>query len=128
MQAILVTSFAAIAVILAVIGVYGLIAYLVTQRTHEIGIRLALGATARRIFGELVAEGAGLVICGLVAGLAAALMLRRLLSTLVFGITSSDPLTYLLATLAFLAIALAAVVVPARRGAGVEPINALRTE
>ena len=62
MQAILVTSFAVIAVILAVIGVYGLIAYLVTQRTHEIGIRLALGATARRIFGELVAEGAGLVV------------------------------------------------------------------
>ena len=128
MQAILVTSFAVIAVILAVIGVYGLIAYVVTQRTHEIGIRLALGATARRIFGELVAEGAGLVVCGLVVGLAAAVLLRRLLSTLMFGITSGDPLTYLLATLAFLAIALAAVVVPARRGAGVEPINALRIE
>jgi putative ABC transport system permease protein len=128
MQAILVTAFAVIAVILAVIGVYGLIAYLVTQRTHEIGIRLALGATARRIFGELVAEGAGLVVCGLVVGLAAALLLRRLLSTLMFGITSGDPLTYLLATFAFLAIALAAVVVPARRGAGVKPIDALRTE
>ena len=128
MQAILVTAFAVIAVILAVIGVYGLIAYLVTQRTHEIGIRLALGATARRILGELVAEGAGLVASGLVVGLAAAVGLRRLLSTHVFGITPGDPLTYLLATLVFLAAALAAVVVPARRGAGVEPINALRTE
>jgi putative ABC transport system permease protein len=128
MQAILVTAFAVIAMILAVIGVYGLIAYLVTQRTHEIGIRLALGATARRIFGELVAEGAGLVVSGLVVGLAAAVLLRRLLSTLVFGITSGDPVTYVLATLAFLVIALAAVVVPARRGARVEPIHALRTE
>ncbi len=94
LQATLVASFAVIAVILAVIGLYGLIAYVVTQRTHEIGIRLALGATTRRIFAELFGEGARLVLAGLAFGVAAAAFLRQLVSTLVFGVTAGDPLTY----------------------------------
>jgi putative ABC transport system permease protein len=128
LQAHLVTAFSAIAVILALIGVYGIVAYVVTQRTREIGIRLVLGATNRRIFGELLAEGARLVIGGLVAGLAASLLLRQLLSTLVFGVNPADPLTYLLATVGFLAVALAAVVIPARRGSRLQPTSALRLE
>jgi putative ABC transport system permease protein len=128
LQAILVGSFAVIAVILAVIGVYGLIAYVVTLRTHEIGIRLALGATTRRIFAELFSQGAWLVLAGLAFGLAAAAFLRQLVSTLVFGVTPGDPLTYVLAAIGFLAVALAAVVIPARRGSQVEPVSALRCE
>jgi putative ABC transport system permease protein len=128
LQAILVASFAAIAVILAVIGVYGLIAYVVTQRTHEIGIRLALGATTRRVFVELFSQGARLVLAGLAFGLVAASLLRQLVSTLVFGVTPGDPLTYVLAAIGFLAVALTAVVIPARRGSHVEPVSALRCD
>ena len=82
LQAHLVTAFSAIAVILALIGVYGIVAYVVTQRTREIGIRLVLGATNRRIFGELLAEGARLVVGGLIAGVAASLLLRQIISTM----------------------------------------------
>ena len=128
LQAILVTSFAVIAVILAVIGIYGLVAYTVSTRTHEIGIRLALGATRQRIFAELFGEGARLVIAGLGLGLAAAAFLRQLISTLVFGVTTADPLTYLAAACAFLALSLTAVVIPARRGSGVHAVDALRCE
>ena len=128
LQASLVASFAVIAVILAVIGVYGLLAYTVSTRTHEIGIRLALGATRHRIFNDLFGEGARLVIGGLALGLVAAAFLRQLISTLVFGVTTGDPLTYLAAALAFLALSLTAVVIPARRGSGVDAIDALRCE
>ena len=128
LQAVLVTCFAAIAVGLAVIGVYGLIAYVVTERSHEIGIRLALGATRARVFFELFGEGARLVSAGLVIGVAAAVALREIASTFVFGITTGDPVTYLAAALTFCAVALAAVIVPARRASRIEPISALRLE
>jgi putative ABC transport system permease protein len=128
LQATLVASFAVIAVGLAVIGVYGLIAYVVTQRTQEIGIRLALGATSRRIFSELFSEGAWLVIGGLAIGVGAAVLLRRLVATLVFGVTPGDPLTYSIAALVFLGVALVGVAIPARRGSRVEPVSALRGE
>jgi predicted permease len=128
LQAALVASFAVIAVVLAVIGVYGLIAYVVTQRTQEIGIRLALGATSRRIFSELFAEGARLVIGGLAIGVGTAMLLRGLVATLVFGVTPGDPLTYTMAALVFLGVALLGVAIPARRGARVEPVSALRWE
>jgi putative ABC transport system permease protein len=128
LQAILVTGFAIIAVILAAIGVYGLIAYVVTQRAHEIGIRLALGATRRTVFFELFDQGARLVAAGLVLGLAAAAATRHFVSTLVFGVTTGDPQTYLLAALMFSAAALAAVVIPARRASRVEPVTALRCQ
>jgi predicted permease len=128
LQATLVASFAAIALVLAVVGVYGLIAYVVAQRTREIGIRLALGATSRRIFGDLFAEGAWLVVGGLVVGVGAAVLLRGLVATLVFGVTPGDPLTYSIAASAFLAVALIGVAIPARRGSRVEPVSALRGE
>ena len=127
-RALLVTSVAGIAVALAIVGLYGLLAYIVNQRTHEIGIRLALGATRRAVFGGLFNQGARLVAGGLVLGLGAGIWLRRLLSTLVFGITAGNPPTYGVASAAFLSIALAVVSLPALRAARVEPIAALRDE
>lgn len=128
LQATLVASFAGISLVLAVVGVYGLIAYVVAQRTQEIGIRLALGATSQRIFGALFAEGAWLVVGGLVIGVGAAVLLRGLVATLVFGVTPGDPLTYSIAASGFLAVALIGVAIPARRGSRVEPVSALRWE
>jgi len=128
LQTALVTSFAIIAVVLAAIGIYGLVAYVVRLRTHEIGIRLAVGATRERVFADLFGRGAQLVVVGLVAGLVIAVALRSVASRFVFGITTTDPLTYVAAALTFLVIAFAAIVVPARRAAAVEPIAALHLE
>jgi ABC-type antimicrobial peptide transport system permease subunit len=128
LQAVLVTSFAVIAALLAAIGVYGVLAYVVVQRTHEIGIRLALGATRGTVFLELLGQGARLVFAGLAAGITAAIGLRKVLSAFVFGVTTADPVTYLLAALTFSAVAIAAVTIPARRASRVEPMNALRFE
>ena len=128
LRAVLVTSVAIIALVLAAIGLYGLLAYIVSQRAHEIGIRLALGATRQAIFGALFNQGVRLVTCGLVLGLAAGIWLRRLLSTFVFGITAADPVTYVGACAAFVLIALAAVTIPAVRAARMEPMMALRDE
>ena len=126
--ALLVTCFAVVAVLLSSMGVYGLIAYVVTQRTREIGIRVALGATRERVFLDVAKQGARLVAAGLVTGLMAAAAVRRVASDLVFGVAPGDPLTYLLAASAFAGIALAAVMIPARRATRVEPIRALRCE
>jgi len=128
LRAVLVASVAVIALALAVIGLYGLLAYIVNQRTHEIGIRLALGATREAIFGSLFAQGARLVVVGLVLGLAAGIWLRRVVATFVFGITAGDPATYAVASATFLLIALAAIAIPALRAARIEPVMALRDE
>jgi putative ABC transport system permease protein len=128
LEAGLVTSFAVVAVLLAVIGIYGLIAYVVRLRTHEIGIRLALGATRERIFMQLFGKGAQLVVIGLVAGLVTAVLLRRIAATFVFGITAGDLVTYIGATLTFFVVAFAAIGIPARRAARVEPITALHLD
>jgi putative ABC transport system permease protein len=128
LQAVLVACFAAIAVVLAAVGVYGLIAYVVTQRTHEIGIRLALGATGRKVFLELFGQGARLVLAGLIVGVTAAVGLRGVASAFVFGVTPADPLTYVIAALMFSVVALAAIAIPARRASRVDPIGALRCE
>src|SRR5262245_10068227 len=128
LYALFVTAFAIIAVLLASIGVYGLIAYVVTQRTHEIGIRVALGATQTAVFLEVVRQGGGLVGAGLVGGLLVAAAVRKVAAGLVFGVTPGDPLTYLLAASVFAAVALAAVMIPAHRATRVEPIRALRCE
>ena len=126
MYAALVASFAAIAVTLAAIGVYGLIAYVVAQRTHEIGIRLALGAARRRVFLDLFGQGARLVLAGLVAGIVAAAALREVVSAFLFGVTPGDPVSYAVAAAAFAGVALAAVALPAHRASRVEPSSALR--
>jgi putative ABC transport system permease protein len=128
LQAILVTCFASIAVMLAAIGIYGLIAYVFSQRTHEIGIRLALGATRANVFADLFAQGAQLIAAGLAIGTIGAIALRQSVSSFIFGVTGSDPLTYTLAALTFATVGLAAVLIPARRAARVEPMIALRSE
>lgn len=122
------TCFAIVAVTLAIIGVYGLIAYVVAQRTREIGIRLALGATTGKVFLDVVRQGTGLVVAGLVVGVIVAVAVRKTTSDLLFGVTSGDPLTYLLAASALAAIAVAAVMIPAHRATQVEPGRALRCE
>jgi predicted permease len=128
LYAALVGCFAALAVILAVIGVYGLIAYVVAQRTHEIGIRLALGAARRKVFHDLFRHGALFVGIGLALGIVAAAGLRQLVSTLLFGVTPGDPVSYAVAAIAFSAVALVAVGIPARRGSRIEAVTALRCE
>ena len=97
-----------------------------TQRTHEIGIRLALGAARGKVFRELFGQGARLVLAGLVVGVAAAAGLRGVVSTLLFGVTPGDPVSYAMAAAAFAAVALTAVAFPARRASRVEPVSALR--
>lgn len=128
LQAILVACFGAIAVVLAAVGLYALIAYLVTQRVHEIGIRLALGATSRTIAREFLAYGARLVIAGLLIGLAAAVSLRPVFSGFLFGVASGDMLTYLLAVIVFSVAALVAIIVPALNASRVQAVSALRCE
>ena len=128
LYALLVTCFAMIAVLLAAVGVYGLISYFVTQRTHEIGIRLALGATRGTIFLDLVRQGTGLVGVGITAGVAVALGFTHVLSTLVYGVTPRDPVTYLLAILTLSLVAFTAIGIPAYRASRVQPISALRYE
>jgi predicted permease len=128
LYAALVTSFAVLAVTLAVIGVYGLLAYVVRQRTHEIGIRMALGAAREHIFRVVLRQGVILVLSGLAIGLVAAVGLRGLVSALLFGVTAGDPAAYGGAAVLLLAAACTAAALPARRAARVDPVVALRDE
>ena len=128
MYAALVASFAVIAVVLAAIGIYGLIAYVVAQRTHEIGVRLALGASRRDVFRATFGQGARLTFTGLVLGVVAARGLRGLVATFLFGVTPGDPVSYVLAAAVFAAVALAAAAIPAHRASRVDPTTALRYE
>jgi predicted permease len=128
LYAALVTSFAVLAVTLAVIGVYGLLAYIVKQRTHEIGIRMALGAARDDIFRVVLHQGVILVLSGLAIGLVVAVGLRGVVSALLFGVTAGDPLAYAGAAVLLLGAACTAAAVPARRAARVDPVVALRDE
>jgi predicted permease len=128
LYAALVTSFAFLAVTLAVVGVYGLLAYVVSQRTHEIGIRMALGAARDDIFRVVLRHGVVLVVSGLAIGLIVAAGLRGLVSALLFGVTASDPVAYGSAAVLLLVAACTAAAVPAYRAARVDPIVALRDE
>jgi len=128
MYAALVAFFAVFAVILAAIGIYGLIAYVVTQRTHEIGIRLALGASRGDVFRAAFGPGARLTFLGLVLGIGAAWGLRGLVSTFLFGVTPGDPVSYVVAATVFAVVAIAVAAIPAHRASRVEPTAALRYE
>jgi predicted permease len=127
-QTTLVGFFAAIGLVLAVIGLYGVIAFLVAQRTQEIGVRMALGAGRGDILRLVMGKSLRLIVCGTVVGLIAALAVSRVLSSLLFGIGSHDPLTFSLVTLLLIVVALLATLVPARRAASVNPVEALRAE
>jgi putative ABC transport system permease protein len=126
--ALLLSGFAALSMVLAVIGIYGVIAYTVTQRTHEIGIRMALGAGRRQIQGMVVSGGLRMAFLGVGVGTLAALLLSRFLRGLLFGIASTDVLTYVGAGLLLFLAALLASYIPARRATRVDPLVALRYE
>jgi ABC-type antimicrobial peptide transport system permease subunit len=121
-------SFGILAMILAAVGIYGVIAYTTGQRTHEIGIRMALGAGRAEVFGQILFQGLRLTAVGLLAGLAMALAFTRFLRGLLFGVGTFDWLTFAAVPLLLLLVALAACLLPARRAASVEPMKALRTE
>jgi ABC-type antimicrobial peptide transport system permease subunit len=121
-------AFGLLALVLAGIGVYGVIAYDVARRTREIGIRLALGALRRTVVGAVLRQTAAVVVPGVVVGLAGAVTASALVETFLFGITPRDPVTLAMTALVLGAIALAAAYVPARRAARVNPAIALRAE
>jgi putative ABC transport system permease protein len=125
---LLMAVFGAMALLLAAIGIYGLMAYSVAQRTHEIGIRLALGADGSQVRNMVVKQGMGLALAGVAAGLAAAWALARLIESLLFGVKARDPLVFIAVPIVLALVALLAVWLPANRAWRVSPIESLRYE
>ncbi len=125
---ILLSLFAGVALLIAAIGIYAVLAYSVSQRTREIGIRMALGATPRRVLELIVSEGMRVVLLGLVIGLAGGLALGRTVQSLVYGVGVRDPKIYIVVAAVLTAVALAACFIPARRAADVDPMVALRED
>ena len=125
---ILLGSFAVLALALASIGLYGVMSYTVTQRTPELGVRVALGAGTGDVLRLVVGEGMRLVIVGVVIGIVAALALTRLMRSMLFNTAPTDALTFAMIPLLLLVVALVASYLPARRAAQVDPMEALRAE
>jgi len=125
---VLLALFAALALTLAAVGVYGIVAYSVTEREHEIGVRLALGAQRRDVIAMVIGQGMTMIVMGTIAGLAASLMLTSVMRNLLFGVSAVDPATFVAIPFLLIAVALVACYVPARRATRVDPLQALRSE
>jgi putative ABC transport system permease protein len=122
----LLLAFAILALALAAVGVYGVMAYSVSQRTRELGIRLALGATTGEVRGMVFRQGLTLTIVGIALGVVAAMLLSNLVSNLLFGVSAMDPVTFSVIPLILIAVAGLAIYIPARRASRVDPVVALR--
>jgi putative ABC transport system permease protein len=121
-------TFAAVALILAALGLYGVISYGVAQRTYEIGVRTALGAARVDVLRMVLGQGMRLVLAGLIIGILGAYALTRVMESLLFGVSATDPLTFAVVATLLLAVSAAASLIPAVRAARVDPVIALRTE
>jgi ABC-type antimicrobial peptide transport system permease subunit len=119
---------ASVALLIATVGIYGAIAYTAAQRTREVGVRMALGAQTRDVRRMFVRYGLSLTAIGIVVGVAASMGLTRVMSSFLFGVDPTDPITYLAASAALAAVAVVAAYIPARRAASTDPIVALRAE
>jgi putative ABC transport system permease protein len=122
------TAFAALGLALAAAGIYSVLSYHVTRRTHELGVRMALGASRGNVLGLMLKMGARLVLAGLALGIPVSLASSRVLSSQLFGVQAADPLSYAVVAVILALVALAACYLPARRAAAVDPMLALRQE
>ena len=121
-------AFSTIALVLSAVGLYGVISYAVSQRTREIGVRVALGADARSVLRLVVGDGVRLAALGVAIGLAVAFASTRVLASLLYGVTPADPVSFVSIALLVVAVALAASVIPARRATRIDPMEALRAD
>jgi len=125
---VLLSIFAGLAVLLAAIGIYGVMSYAVGQRVHEIGVRMALGARAGDVLSLVLRRGLGLALVGIAIGVVGGVWLTTAMKSLLFGVSLNDPLTFVIVSALLLAVAAAATYIPARRATKVDPIVALRYE
>jgi len=125
---LLLASFAGLALILAAVGIYSVLSYTVRRRIREIGIRMALGASNHDVIRMVLADGLKPILAGVALGLAAALALGRVVSSLIFGVRATDPLTFAAVALLLLLVGILATIIPAYRATGIEPVRILREE
>jgi putative ABC transport system permease protein len=125
---VLLATFAVVALVLAAVGIYGVISYAVSRRTHEIGVRMALGATPRNVVRLIMGQGMRVVTVGVITGLAGALVVTRLMTNVVYGIRVTDPLTYGAVALLLTVVALLASYIPARRATRIDPLTSMHVD